>query len=375
MLEIRNLTKIYGEGEEAHLAVDNVNLKVKQGEFVVLIGPSGCGKTTTLKMINRLVEPTSGEILINGTPTSRLNVVELRRNIGYVIQNIGLFPHMTIAANVEIVPKLRKLDKAKRRTRTHELLDMVGLDPDIYASRYPAELSGGQQQRIGVLRALAAEPDLILMDEPFGALDPITRDQLQDEMKDLQQRLNKTIVFVTHDIDEALKLADTIVLMKDGKIVQAASPQEMLTNPANGFVREFIGEERLAPQPDNTPVSDVMVNDPMLVSYETSPREVLAKMKKEKSDLAVVVDGSRRFVAMISADEIQMQRGKTESLEKILVNKKAIHGSTTVREAAETLINGSRVACVVDRRRRPIGLVTRATLLRGIVEMWDNSSA
>jgi osmoprotectant transport system ATP-binding protein len=223
MLEIRNLTKMYGEGEEAHLAVDNVNLKVKQGEFVVLIGPSGCGKTTTLKMINRLVDPTSGEILINGTPTSRLNVVELRRNIGYVIQNIGLFPHMTIAANVEIVPKLRKLDKAKRRTRTHELLDMVGLDPDIYASRYPAELSGGQQQRIGVLRALAAEPDLILMDEPFGALDPITRDQLQDEMKDLQQRLNKTIVFVTHDIDEALKLADTIVLMKDGKIVQAAS--------------------------------------------------------------------------------------------------------------------------------------------------------
>ena len=153
MLEIRNLTKMYGEGEEAHLAVDNVNLKVKQGEFVVLIGPSGCGKTTTLKMINRLVDPTSGEILINGTPTSRLNVVELRRNIGYVIQNIGLFPHMTIAANVEIVPKLRKLDKAKRRTRTHELLDMVGLDPDIYASRYPAELSGGQQQRIGVLRA------------------------------------------------------------------------------------------------------------------------------------------------------------------------------------------------------------------------------
>ena len=242
MLQLKNLTKTFGEGEDSHLAVNNVNLDVQQGEFVVLIGPSGCGKTTTLKMINGLEVPTSGDILIHGVSTKDMNVVELRRNIGYVIQNVGLFPHMTIAENVGIVPKLKKMDKPTRQRRTTELLKMVNLDPEVYADRYPGELSGGQQQRIGVLRALAAEPDLILMDEPFGALDPITRDQLQEEMKNLQQRLKKTIVFVTHDMNEALKLADKIVLMRNGKIVQAASPKEMLTNPANDYVREFIGE-------------------------------------------------------------------------------------------------------------------------------------
>lgn len=372
MLEIRNLTKVFDSGEDRALAVDKINLSVKQGEFVVLIGASGCGKTTTLKMINRLVKPTSGEILINDTPTTDMNDVDLRRGIGYVIQDIGLFPHMTIAENVEIVPKLNKIDKQERRSRTYELLDMVDLDPDVYADRYPAELSGGQQQRIGVLRALAAEPNLILMDEPFGALDPITRDQLQDEMKDLQKRLNITIIFVTHDIDEALKLGDKIVLMKDGEIVQADSPDKILKEPANDYVREFIGEERLSDdQPDSTPVSDVMVRNPLFIYEETTPKDALSQLKKHNSDLAVVVDSNKRYQGVISASQIQLKQSKANTVEKIIEKQKPAYEGMTLRDVAETLANGVQVVCVVNKRNQPIGLVSRATLLKGLVEIWD----
>lgn len=375
MLKLKNLTKVYHSADEQHVAVDGINLEVKQGEFVILIGPSGCGKTTTLKMINYLEKPTSGEILLNNTPTQNMNVVKLRREIGYVIQDIGLFPHLTIAANIEIVPKLKKMDKNKRRARTRELLEMVGMDPDIYEDRYPAELSGGQQQRIGVLRALAAEPDLILMDEPFGALDPITRDQLQEEIKDLQQRLNITVVFVTHDMDEALKLADKIVLMRDGVIVQDASPKEMLKNPVNDYVREFIGEERLSPQPNITPVSDVMVSKPLTVPLDTSPGDVMAKMKKRNSDFAVVVDKSRNFHGIITANEIQLlQRQGSKNLDNVN-RQEPISASTTIRDAAHRLANGAAVLGVVNKKNRPIGLVSRVALLRGLVEIWDEASA
>lgn len=375
MLKLKNLTKVYHSGDEEHVAVDGINLEVKQGEFVILIGPSGCGKTTTLKMINYLEKPTSGEILLNNTPTQHLNVVKLRREIGYVIQDIGLFPHLTIAANIEIVPKLKKMAKNKRRARTRELLEMVGMDPNIYEGRYPAELSGGQQQRIGVLRALAAEPDLILMDEPFGALDPITRDQLQEEIKDLQQRLNKTVVFVTHDMDEALKLADKIVLMRDGIIVQDASPSEMLKNPANDYVREFIGEDRLSPQPDITPVSDVMLSEPLTVPRETSLRDVMSRMKKRKSDFAVIVDDSRNFHGIVTANEIQLLKRQGENSLESVRGQEPITASTTIRDAAHRLANGTPVLGIVNKKQRPIGLVSRVALLRGLVEMWDEASA
>ncbi len=377
MLELKELTKVFGSGDDTFVAVDNINLTVEKGQFVVLIGPSGCGKTTTLKMINHLVKKTSGDIIINGKSTSNLDVVELRRDIGYVIQSIGLFPHLNIANNVEIVPKLKKVPKEDRRKRTYELMDLVGLDPDIYAERYPAELSGGQQQRVGVLRALAAEPDLILMDEPFGALDPITRDQLQEEMKDLQQRLNKTIVFVTHDMDEALAMADVIVLMKDGHIVQAASPEEMLRNPANEFVREFIGEDRLAPQPDITPVSDIMVTNPMVVEAKDKPRDVLGRMKKSSTDIAVVTKGSgRRVYGYVTANRIQSQQGKASSVEELVTETVVtVRGNTTVRDAAASLASDTRILVVVDRQNRPVGLVTRAWLLQSLVELWDESSS
>lgn len=374
MLKLKNLTKVYHSANEQHVAVDDISLEVKQGEFVVLIGPSGCGKSTTLKMINHLVEPTSGDIFLNNTSTRTMNVVKLRRDIGYVIQDIGLFPHLTIAANIEVVPKLKKMDKQQRRARTKELLEMVGMDPDVYEDRYPAELSGGQQQRVGVLRALAAEPDLILMDEPFGALDPITRDQLQEEMKDLQQRLSKTIVFVTHDMDEALKLADKVVLMRDGVIVQAASSQEMLANPANEYVREFIGEERLSPQPDITPVSDVMVSKPLTVPLDASPGDVMVKMKKHNSDFAVAVDNSHRYQGIITANQIQLLQKRSGTITERLERMEPISAGTTIRDVAHRLANGTAVLGVVDSKRRPIGLVSRVALLRGLVEIWDEAN-
>ncbi len=224
-------------------AVDSVSMTIGAGEIVILVGPSGCGKTTTMRMINRLIEPTSGKIMIDGEDVLSLNDVKLRRTIGYVIQQIGLFPHLTIAQNVAIVPKLLKWDKARISTRVEEMLSVVGLDPDEFAHRFPRQLSGGQQQRVGVARALAADPPIMLMDEPFGAVDPITRTKLQDEFLNLQRTLKKTIVFVTHDFDEAVKMGDKIaVLDKGSRIAQYATPEEILTSPADDFVGGFVGQ-------------------------------------------------------------------------------------------------------------------------------------
>ena len=241
MVRFENVSMAYGEEE----VIKNLNLHIEEGQLVVLIGPSGCGKTTTLQLINRLLKAAEGKIYVNGQDISTADPVELRRGIGYVIQEIGLFPHMTIRQNIEIVPKLLGWDENRRNARSNELIKLVNMD-ESYLDKFPQELSGGQQQRIGLLRALAAEPPIILMDEPFGALDPITRDTLQDEIMTLQKKLKKTIVFVTHDMDEALKIADVIVLMKDGEVVQSASPAEMIRTPANEFVEKFIGPHRIA---------------------------------------------------------------------------------------------------------------------------------
>lgn len=238
MITFDHVSKQFQDGTEA---VKNISFSIKKGEFFVLIGPSGCGKTTTLKMINRLIPLTKGYIRINDQPISDYNIHELRWNIGYVLQQIALFPHMTIDENIAIVPELKKWQREKIEQRISELLEMVGLDPDIYRKRKPMELSGGQQQRIGVIRALAADPDIILMDEPFSALDPLSREKLQKDIKALHRKINKTIVFVTHDIDEAFKLADRICLMNNGEIVQIGTPEEIVSQPANDFVRDFVG--------------------------------------------------------------------------------------------------------------------------------------
>ncbi|MCZ8540566.1 betaine/proline/choline family ABC transporter ATP-binding protein [Psychrobacillus sp. FSL K6-2365] len=242
MIRFENITKVFPDGTKA---LQSVTLTIPKEQLVVIIGPSGCGKTTLLKLINRIETPTSGEIYVEEKAISSVDPVELRKTIGYVIQRIGLFPHMTIERNAALVPNLKGWPKEKTITRIHELMNMVGLEPDQFLRKYPLELSGGQQQRIGVVRALAANPDIILMDEPFSALDPISREQLQNEIKHLQEKINKTIIFVTHDIDEALKIADMIVVMKDGMIEQVATPTQIIENPINDFVKNFIGIERI----------------------------------------------------------------------------------------------------------------------------------
>ena len=242
MIRFENVTKRFPDGTEA---LKDISLVFPTHELTAIIGPSGCGKTTLMKMINKLEKPTDGRIYIDENPINGMDEVQLRRSIGYVIQRIGLFPHMTISDNVSLVPKLLEWPKAKKEERVRELLQLVGLDPETYMDRYPLELSGGQQQRVGVIRALAGDPNIVLMDEPFSALDPISREQLQDELRNLQQTINKTIVFVTHDMDEALKIADSIIVMRDGQVEQAGTPQQLIDNPANEFVRNFIGVERI----------------------------------------------------------------------------------------------------------------------------------
>lgn len=260
MIKLENITKSY----DGITAVKDLTLEVKEGEFVVLLGPSGCGKTTTLKMINRLITPTSGRIYVEGQDISTVNPIELRRQIGYVIQHIGLLPHMTISDNIALVPRLKGWPKDKRTKRADELLDMVGLDPETYRGKYPHQLSGGERQRIGVARALAVDPPILLMDEPFGALDPITRVQLQDEFLKLEEQVKKTVIFVTHDMDEAVRLADKIAIMDDGQLHQYATPMEILKHPADDFVAQFMGGDRFFRQLKLLTVRDVMVSESFL---------------------------------------------------------------------------------------------------------------
>ena len=247
MIRFEKVTKRYQDGATA---IKSINLEIKEGEFFVIIGPSGCGKTTLLKMMNRLIELTDGTIFVYDKRISDYNIHELRWNMGYVLQQIALFPHMTIEENIAIVPELKKWNNEKIRQRTDELLEMVGLPPEKYRDRKPKELSGGEQQRVGVIRALASDPGIVLMDEPFSALDPISREKLQDDILELQRKIHKTIVFVTHDMQEAIKLGDRICLMKDGEIVQVGTPKEMIERPVNEFVRDFVGAQ-LVPVKEN----------------------------------------------------------------------------------------------------------------------------
>jgi osmoprotectant transport system ATP-binding protein len=244
MIRLEALTKTYTTAQGTVTAVEGLNLEVRAGETCVLLGPSGCGKTTTLRMINRLVAPTSGKIFIDGRDTGAVDPVELRRGIGYVIQQIGLFPNMTVAENIGVVPRLLGWDAARRRRRAEELLSLLALQPGEFADRYPNELSGGQAQRVGVARALAVDPPVLLMDEPFAALDPVNRTAIQDEFLLMQDKLRKTILFVSHDIDEAVKMADRIAIFDSGHLVQCAAPDDMLAHPADGFVASFVGSDR-----------------------------------------------------------------------------------------------------------------------------------
>ncbi|WP_152658033.1 ABC transporter ATP-binding protein [Oceanobacillus sp. CFH 90083] len=309
MITFKDITKTYPDGT---IAVDQFNLTVEKGEFMTLIGPSGCGKTTTMKMINRLIDPSAGTIYINDKPIGDYSIHALRWNIGYVLQQIALFPHLTVEENIQVVPELLKWKKEKAERRTDELLDMVGLDPSIFKKRYPGELSGGQQQRIGVIRALAADPDIVLMDEPFSALDPISREQLQIDINRLQKAIKKTIVFVTHDMDEALKMSDRICLMKEGTVVQCDSPEQLLKHPQNDFVEEFIGNRQ---SPWLKSVQEVMKEDVRSVHEHEQENGATIPVKStledaykiiQTSDQTIfpIVDNKQKIVGVVTRDEL-----------------------------------------------------------------------
>ncbi|MCA1174888.1 MULTISPECIES: osmoprotectant ABC transporter ATP-binding protein OsmV [unclassified Pantoea] len=316
MIKLENLTKTFTQKNGTSFnAVDNVSLEVPAGEMCVLLGPSGCGKTTTLKMINRLIPASSGKILINGEDTSGQDTVTLRRNIGYVIQQIGLFPNMTIEENITVVPRMLGWDKKRCRERATELMSMVALDPSKFLHRYPREMSGGQQQRIGVIRALAADPPVLLMDEPFGAVDPINREVIQNEFLEMQRQLKKTVMLVSHDIDEALKLGDRIAVFGQGKIVQCASPDELLAKPANDFVGSFVGQDRTLKRLLLVQAGDVTDQQPTITVKRSTPlQEAFATMDDNDMRSVTVVDNDGKPLGFVKRREARNAAGSCEEM-------------------------------------------------------------
>ena len=348
MIELKNVSKQYGET----YAVRNLSLRVLEGELVVLIGPSGCGKTTTLKMINRLIEPSEGIILVNGRDASAQDPESLRRGIGYVIQSIGLFPHMTVAQNVGVVPELLGWDKARRLRRADELLELIGLEPDRYRNSYPRELSGGQQQRVGVARALSADPPVLLMDEPFGAVDPINRDRLQDEFLRLQAQLNKTIVMVTHDIDEAIKMGDKVCVMNVGQIEQYDTPEEVLAEPKSKFVREFVGADRALKRLSRVKVKAVMTGAPS-VELNAGVAEVEAKLSRHSS---LYVTDKGRLRGWLDRKAFAHYQQVAEAFTRIDVDADAVLADDDARSAVSQLLGqGVLVMPVVSANGELLG--------------------
>lgn len=369
MIEIKNIVKTVGE----KVILDDISLTIESGSFVTLIGPSGCGKTTTLKLLNKLIEPTSGEIYIDGKPISKEDPIKLRRNIGYVIQNIGLFPHLTIKENMELIPKLKGEKSVEEISKTTEkLVKMVGLNPDEFLYKYPTELSGGQQQRIGVIRAIATDAEIILMDEPFSALDPITRTQLQEWLYELQQELKKTIIFVTHDMDEALKLADKICIMKDGKIQQYDTPENLLKHPANDFVRDFIGSDRLWNVPEYIKAKDIMIKNPIKAIETRTVIQAMEIMRTNKVDSILVTDKNNLLVGILTIKELRQNGIQDYYIYKVMnKNPLFIYEDCNLIEILD-MMNKEKIGHVpvVSREGQLVGLITRSSLLTVLSEQF-----
>nr|WP_245348358.1 betaine/proline/choline family ABC transporter ATP-binding protein [Paeniglutamicibacter psychrophenolicus] len=346
-------------------AVGGLTLEIPAGSIVMFVGPSGCGKTTTLKMINRLIEPSSGKIVINGEDVTKMDGDTLRRRIGYVIQAGGLFPHMTVAANIAIVPKMLGWDKAKIAARVDELLELVSLDPSIYRDRYPKELSGGQQQRVGVARALAADPPVLLMDEPFGAVDPITRQRLQDELLNIQSEVQKTIVMVTHDFDEAVKLGDWIAVFDEGaQLVQYDSPERVLANPANEFVENFIGSGAGLKQLTLTRVNQVKLNEAVTALPGELASDVLSRVQGAGQPLAVVLDKRRRPVRRLTRRQLSRLQIVDDTIDESMP---VVGDQATLNDALDTmLVASSETAVVTGRRDAFLGVINVQTIMEAI---------
>ncbi|UTH01805.1 betaine/proline/choline family ABC transporter ATP-binding protein [Macrococcoides canis] len=361
MLEMNNVSKVYKGGKKA---VSDLNISIKQGEFIAFIGTSGSGKTTAMRMINRMIEPTSGTITLNGKNIKELNPVQLRRKIGYVIQQIGLLPHMTIRDNITLVPKLLKWSEEEKNKKAEELIQLVDL-PVSYLDLYPSQLSGGQQQRIGVVRALAADQDIILMDEPFGALDPLTRDTLQDLVKELQVKFNKTFIMVTHDMDEAIKLADRIVIMSHGEVVQLDTPNNILRHPANDFVRDFIGENRLIQTTPNVKTVDEAMVKPISVTAEKTIGEAIQIMRERRVDTLLITDNNNVLVGYVDIEDLSEAAKKHLSLSRIMNhNVYFVRSGVYLQNTVRTILKRNiRVIPVLDKQDKLLGVITRANLV------------
>lgn len=367
MIEFKQVQKTF----KNTTVLKEMNLTINKGELVVFIGPSGCGKTTSLKMINRLIEPTEGTIIVNGQDTRKMDPIELRRQMGYVIQQTGLFPHMTIRENIQLIAGLEGHAEQDMDARTEHLLRMVGLDPDQFIDRYPSELSGGQQQRIGFARALMNDPEVILMDEPFSALDPVTRNDLQEELFNLQEEVKKTIVFVTHDMDEAIKLADRICIMRDGEIVQFDTPEQILRNPKDEYVESFIGKNRIWNSPEFIKAKDIMITDPVSISGKRTVLQAIEIMRSRKVDSLLITDRDHVLQGLIKLKDVHGIQDKTKRLEEVMNTNYAFVS------IEDSLLDILDVMNTSDQGYLPVvdgsmlhGLITRSSLLSVLSEQF-----
>mgnify|MGYP003588633158 CR=1 FL=1 len=371
MIRFENVTKKY----KNKTVLSDLSFEIKKGEIVALIGKSGCGKTTTLKIINRLIKPTHGKVTINDQDINEMNLISLRRSIGYVIQQTGLFPHMTAKENIEIIAKSEKIDINEINSRTEYLMDMVNLDQKLLNS-YPVELSGGQQQRVGVARAFSLDPDIILMDEPFSALDPITRTELQDQLMEIQDKLKKTIVFVTHDMDEAIKIADKICIMDKGQIVQYDTPENILKKPNNTFIKEFVGENRIWSSPEYIKAKDIMIKNPVVISEELFLNKAVERMKISKIDYLTVINPQNRKVTglltgrkILSTDIKNIFSVKVKDfMDKDVIT---VHYEDSILDIMK-IFDKKNISCipVIEENNILSGIITRGSLISTLSEQY-----